>query len=184
MKRTLIAVAIVALVASVAAFLYFKGRRYEIVITQEQIDGALADRFPVSKRYLLLLQVTYSEPVLSLLPEANRIRVGMKAELGYKRDEQDEFIGGSVAVVTGIRYDPEKYQFYLDDPKIETVSVQGVSPQFADRVKDGLQAVSKEHLESIPVYTIRADDVKKTVARMILKDVRIRDGVIHVTLGL
>lgn len=54
MKESVIALLIVVLVASIAAVFHFRGRRYEIQITQQQIDTALGERFPLTKRNLCL----------------------------------------------------------------------------------------------------------------------------------
>ena len=184
MKKTAFVLLALIGVVAIATLVYFKGRRYEVVISQEMIDGALAERYPVSKRYLILLRITFSEPVATLLPDSNRVRVGMGAELDFKRGDQDQRVGGSVSVLTGIRYSSEQHQFFLDDPQIEKVELQGVPPEFADRVASGVLAISKEHLESLPIYTLRADDAKKSIARLLLKEFQVRDGAIYLTLGI
>jgi len=46
-------------VALTGTFVYFKRKRYKIVIPQEKIDSALAEKVPVSKKYLLIFAITY-----------------------------------------------------------------------------------------------------------------------------
>ena len=45
MKKILVASLALVVVALVATLAYFKGRRYEVVITQPQIDAVLAKNF-------------------------------------------------------------------------------------------------------------------------------------------
>ena len=66
------------------AFLYFKGKRYEVVITQDQIDAGISERFPATKEYLLIFSITYSNPQVTLLEDEDRIQVGLDATLNIR----------------------------------------------------------------------------------------------------
>lgn len=184
MKKSIVALLVLIGVIGIASLVYFKGRRYEVVISQAQIDQALSERFPTTKRALILFRITLSEPVATLLPDSNRVRIGMKADLNLKIGDRDENVGGSVTILTGLRYSSGRHQFFLADPVIEKVDLQGLPPEFADRVARGVLAVSKEHLESFPIYTLKPDGAKQTLARMLLRDFQVRNGAIHITLGI
>jgi hypothetical protein len=83
-KRILTISAIILVIAFGSTLLYFKGKRYEVVITQNQIDASLSERFPVTKNYLLIFSLTYDNPQVSLLENEDRIQVGMDATLNIK----------------------------------------------------------------------------------------------------
>lgn len=72
-KITIILLVLVVLLAGV--FVYMKGRRYEVVITQQQIDTSLVQRFPMSKRHLLIFEITCSNPQVTLLEGSDRIQI-------------------------------------------------------------------------------------------------------------
>lgn len=184
MKKIAIAALIVTIVALIVTFAYFKGRRYEVVITQQQIDAVLADKFPVSKRYLLIIEITYSDPAVTLLPDSDRVRIGMKAELNLKFDNQAQKVGGTCLIASAVRYKPDTQQFFLSDPKIERLEIQGLAPALADRVAKAALSLSSEHLQSFPIHTLRATDLKTSAAKLLLKDVQVKDGGLHLTLGL
>lgn len=90
----------------------------------------------------------------------------MKAELNFKPIEQAEVIGERFQSSPSSARNPKGHQFFLEDPVIEDVSLKGVSPVLAARVRSGLQAVSREGL--IPIYILRADDLKTSVAKLLL----------------
>jgi hypothetical protein len=73
MKRILILAGCTLTVGLAGLLWYLHGKRYEVVITQEQIDEALRARFPVTKKHLLIFRVTNSNPHVTLLPESNRV---------------------------------------------------------------------------------------------------------------
>ncbi len=52
MKRFLIILSVVLALIAGGTLYYFVGKRYEVVIRQDQIDTALSERFPASKKYL------------------------------------------------------------------------------------------------------------------------------------
>lgn len=184
MKKLIVALFVLIGVIGIAALVYFKGRRYEVIIPQAQIDQALSERFPTTKRILILFRITLSEPVATLMPDSNRVRIGMKADLNVKIGDRDENVGGSVSILTGLRYSTGRHQFFLADPVIEKVDLRGLQPEFSDRVAKGVLAMSKEHLESIPIYTLKSDGAKQSLARMLLRDFQVRNGAIHITLGI
>ena len=51
---------------------------------------------PTTKRILILFRITLSEPVATLMPDSNRVRIGMKADLNVKIGDRDKNVGGSV----------------------------------------------------------------------------------------
>ena len=108
-------------------YLGFKGKRYELVITQQQIDTALEEACPVSKDFLILFRVEYSNPEVVLLAETNRVQVGLEATVGLKLDGQEKNLGGSVTLTSGIRYDNEEKAFYLQDAQFERFEVDGIA---------------------------------------------------------
>ncbi|HSY17233.1 MAG TPA: DUF1439 domain-containing protein [Candidatus Acidoferrales bacterium] len=186
MKRATLIAGIVLVLVILGAWLYFPGREFDVTITQQQIDDALQAHFPVTKTNLLILHVTYSNPHATLLPESGRIEVGVDAalEAALKPREQPKKFTGTVVMTTGLSYRYETKQFFLADPKVSKLTLQGVPQQYLDKSTNAVSAVIREQVQKIPVYTIKPKNMKTKVVRLILKDVQIKDGVIHATLGI
>ncbi|MBK1877316.1 DUF1439 domain-containing protein [Pelagicoccus mobilis] len=184
MKKLLITIALLISIAGTSAYFYFKGKRYEVVITQEQIDSSLAQRFPTTKTHLVILRVNYSDPQVSLLENENRVRIGMNAKLDLKLPKQEREFGGGVTITSVIRYHPEKQEFFLDNATIERLDIQGVPDEWSERVTTFANETAIEIVEKQPVYKLKAIDAKTTLARLLLKDFEVRDQAIHITLGI
>jgi hypothetical protein len=43
-----------------------------VIVTQAQIDAAVSERFPVSKKFLMIFEITYSNPQVTLLEDSNQ----------------------------------------------------------------------------------------------------------------
>jgi hypothetical protein len=177
-KKNAIALAIVVLLLA-AVFLYFKGRRYEVVITQEQIDAALVERFPVSKKYLLIFDVIYSDPKVTLLEDEDRIEVGLDATLNIRIDGEPKQLGGGCTIISGIRYEAETQEFFLDDAEFSRLEIQGVPEVYLELVTTFSAKAAKEYIEKYPIYRLKGKDAKS-----LLKDFEVKDQAVYVTLGL
>lgn len=165
-------------------FFYIMGNRYVVVITQEQIDEALSERFPLTKRHYMIFNITYSNPEVRLLEEVNRIQVGLDAGLNLLVNGEMTELSGGATVTFGIRYAPEAQVFFLDDAVFTRLDIPGVPERILDQVKAFASIAAQEVLETVPVYRLEAKDVKTTAAKLLLKDFEVRDQAIHVTLGL
>src|SRR5436190_20891708 len=134
MKRSIIFAGCALVLGLTGILLYFHGRRYDVIITQSPIDEALRTRFPVSKKYLLIFQITYSNPHVTLLPESNRIEVGLDADLNIKLRNEPKSLGGIALVTTGVSYRSETHQFFLSEPEIKKLTFQGIPQEHVDKV--------------------------------------------------
>src|SRR5690606_7075968 len=94
MKKTLTVAAIILGIAFIASFLYFKGKRYEVVITQETIDSVLTETFPASRDYLMIFSISYSNPRVSLLEDKDRVQVGLDITLNIRLNNEPRNLGG------------------------------------------------------------------------------------------
>jgi hypothetical protein len=184
MKRTLLAIALVLAVLLGGTFVYFKGKRYAVVITQAQIDAGLSERFPATKRHLLIFSITYSNPKVTLLEGSDRIQVGVDATLNIRINGEPKELGGGATVTSAIRYDGERHEFFLDDAVFDRLEIQGVPDKWLQQVTDFASKTAKESIETRPVYRLEAKDSKTAAAKLLLKGIEIHDQAIHVILGI
>lgn len=184
MKSKCILIAVIFAVLLGGAYFVLKGKRYEVVITQEQIDAGLTSRFPASKRYLSLFSITYSNPKVILLEQADRVQVGMDVTLNIRVNDDPKPLGGGATLTSGIRYDSEAQVFYLDDVVFDRLEVAGVPDKWLQLVTEFAAEVAEDFVESQPVYRLQAKDAKTAAAKMLLKGFEVREQAVHVTLGI
>lgn len=183
MKRLGIVALCLLLVIVTGTLLYFRGREYKIVITQEQINTALQEKFPLTRSFLIL-RLTYANPRVTLLPHADRIQVGLDAELNIQILAEPKNLSGSALVNCGLIYRAEKQQFFLSDPVIEKLAFEGIPAQHLTKVNTIATKLARDYLQQSPVYTLKANNAKTAAAKLLLKEVKVKDGEIHLTLGL
>ena len=184
MKSKWIVIAVILAVILGGALFYFKGKRYEVVITQDQIDQGLASRFPYTKQYFSIFSLTYSNPQVVLLEETDRVEVGLDVTLNLRINNEPKQLGGGATVTTGIRYGLDEQAFYLDDAQFDRLTVQGLPDQWLEPVTEVASRAAQELIKTQPVYRLEAKDAKTAAAKMLLKGFEVREQSISVTLGL
>ena len=183
MKKAIVVLGVVLALAA-GAFVYFSGKEYSFRFTEQQLQEKLAAKLPFKKSYLLIFQVTLDNPRVMLRDGSDRVEAGFDVQLNIKVGEEPKPLGGSIDASGVPIYVPEEGAFYLSDPKIEALEVQGIPSEYASKAKDALtQALARYYAER-PIYTLNTTSIKQSAARLVLKSVIVENGELVVTLGL
>ena len=179
------AIALVLLLAAGAgAYIYFSGKEYSFSFSEQQLQEKLAKKLPFTKTYLILFEVTLDNPRVMLPEGASRVRAGLDVTLNIQIGKEPKPLGGSVDASGSIAYLPDEGAFYLADPLIEALSVQGIPDKYSAKVNSVLTKALTRYYAERPVYTLKETNVKQAAARLVLKGVIVEDGELLVTLGL
>ena len=182
-KSTLIVLPLLA-IGLIGTYLYFQGREYVFRFTEPELQARLADNLPYTKTYLFVFDVVLDNPRLALVEGSDRVNAGLDVTLNIRIQDEPLPLGGELDVSGGVRYDDESGQFFLTDPEIENLSVQGIPADYTDRVDSVLTTALGTYYTDRPIYTLRKSDVKGATARLLLKSVVVEQRVLVVTLGI
>lgn len=182
MKKLFIAGAIPLLLLVILAILVLSTKEYVIVLSQEQLQQKLDDVFPIEKKYLVALTVTLSNPVLNLHEGANRI--DFRVDAATKVPLKEHPLKGSGQLSGGIRFDPQEGKFYLDDSRIDELTIEALPDKYADKLKTAASLGVRQFLNRRPIYTLKDSDIKHSIAKLVLKNVIVEKGALKITLGL
>lgn len=158
--------------------------KFNVIITNPQIQEKLDSKFPITKTYLLFFEVTYKNARIILQNGSDKVRIGLDVTLNIPINENPELLSGGVEIISDIDFNSDAGQLFLIDCQIDKLSLKGVPPTYTDKVNDILNISVKEYLNNFPIYTLSAKDIKTTAVKLLIKDVKIRDGVLVVTLGV
>jgi len=75
---------IVTAAALIAGYLYFQKDGVPISIPESQIDAEMAKSFPVTQTFLQIIDLTYSNPKITLQPGSDRVQLELQAGLTIK----------------------------------------------------------------------------------------------------
>ena len=184
MKKILIAIGVALVIAVGGAYLYFSNKEFVITITESQIRNKVAEKLPIAKTYLLLFDITLSNPRIDLENGSNRINGGMDVKISIKINGKDRELSGMIDISGGLKYVSGEGDFYLTNTQIETLSVQGVPEKYEQTVVKTLKTFISDYFNKNPVYSLKASDLKQAAAKMILKSIIIEGEEVIVSMGI
>ena len=182
MKKSVIFLGVVALIASILIGIFVFPRQLVINISQVQIQSKIETEFPLEKD-LLFLKAQLKNPVIDLDQNTERVTLDIDTEVHLKPSVVSVELPGMVSLSSGISYASEMGTIYLDDIKIERIELEPLPKPAIDKVTDIVNAISIDVIESVPIYTLKADKFEQRSIKWILKDVAIADQELVVTLG-
>lgn len=185
LRAKFLAAVIAILVGLVAGgYFYFKGRRFEHVITEAQIREKLDLRLPFTRTYFRLVDVTLENPRVDLVDGSDRVHAGLDVRLSLRPIGEDKSFGGSVDASAAIKYVPEKGQFFLVEPDVRRLEIDGLPAKYTEKAKLAVSKALEQYYEDHPVYTLNPAQAKQAAAKLLLKSVVTRDEKLFITLGL
>ena len=165
-------------------FRQYYHHRVHIKITQSQIDEALRKKFPSSKKYLKIVDVSFTNPQATLIKGTDKVRIGLDANVFIGIGKIGESYKGGATIITKIAYNEKKKQFVLKNAEFERLDIPKIPDKYLEITQELASQVSKEFINAIPVYTLSEKDTKQVVASWLLKELSIKEDVISITLGL
>ena len=134
-----------------------------IDVSQERLQQLVDRRFPVSKRYLELLDVTVSAPRLSLLPEANRIATQLDISASDRLLRTP--LKGAMDLNYALRFEPADNTIRLADVRVESFLIADAPGPLQNQVNRIGRLLAEEMLDGQVVHTLKPEDVQSAQGR-------------------
>jgi hypothetical protein len=178
MKRLVIALVLLGVAGTLTWYL-LQGVTWTLKFTQQQLEEQVAKRFPKHKTFLVI-GLHYENPRVRLTDGSKDIGVGVDVRV----DAAGQGLKGSADLLTKIAYDKETATLLFNEARLVDLKVEGLGKEVAEQVKSAASLLAGESLSGIPVYTLKSTDVKAALVRLVIKSVFVRDGLLHVEVGL
>ncbi len=152
----------------------------EVRFSRAELQQKLETVFPVEGQKSLL-RAHFSDPEVVLRTGGERIGLGLAVSVRLPGGNK---LNGTLELDSALRYDPALGQILLTDPQLQDLTFDGL-PHHLDSVLQSLAGVVvRRHLTQIPIYRLKADDYRKSLTRLVLKSVQVRDGEVIAVIGL
>jgi hypothetical protein len=153
---------------------------YTIRFTAAEIQQSLNRKLPISKSKFLV-RATVQSLEVALRQGPDRILLRPQVEVSIAGQSA---LTGRALVEGQIRYAPDTGEFFFDAPRMVEVSVGGIPESMRQHAEDLIATCAEAYLTITPVYRLRQTDFKQSLARMLLKSVKVRDGQLQVVIGM
>lgn len=131
----------------------------EYTFTTKELQTVVEQRFPTKLRYAQVLDVQLSNPHLVMDEANNRITTQVDAVVTNTLLPAPP-ISGTLAVNSGIRYDPVKRAVLLDNPSVERMDVSGVPSQYGQQMSAIGTLVAQQVLKDYPLHTFKPEELQ------------------------
>ena len=149
-----------------------------IEFTAQELQTRLATRFPIQNCTLVIVCLDVTAPRLKLIEGSDRIALAadLSATLGQRR------YPGTLAFSGKIRYAAQDGEFFLDDIEIERFELASVPVYYSEILRSRGPGVLRSILSTQPIYTLKRDSLQQRLAQIAIRDVRVVNGKLRVSM--
>ncbi len=151
-----------------------------ILVDAQALTHELATRFPQRRCLAGVACVTLVSPQVRMLDDSPLLYVEALARSTLGAQKLPE---GLIEVGARPRFDAASGQFFLDQPVLTRFEFPGVSRESVGTVSALLQPLVAETLARTPVWELDENDPQQALARLLLRDVDVRNGKLNLVLG-
>jgi hypothetical protein len=179
MSRVWVVICIV-LLGLLGAFVWLRTFRATLVLTEDQIQQALDEKFPIVKRELLG-KISFEDPKVDLYEGTDRMGLGITVRAALPG--MKEAIG-RVEADGEIKYDPAKGELYFTKAVIRDLTISGVKEEDIERAKPLVSNLAASYLDRVPIYRLDPLKPKEARARDRIRSLKVEQGRLVLQLGL
>ena len=157
-----------------------RAERRIIALTPGQLTAQLATRFPQRRCLLALACVTLTDPAVRLVNGDPRVFVKARAS----PDIGAQALGGGVVEVAGKpRYEPASGAFFIDNPQILRMEFPDLPQAYVAPATELSRELLVDYLRRTPVWVLDERDAQQALAKLVLREVEVRDGALRLAIG-
>ena len=155
------------------------GVSYTVSLTAADLQQTLHRQLPVSKSKFLVTATVRALDV-ELMESGNLILLRPEVDLGIAGQSA---LRGRAVVAGQLRYAPDTGEFFFDHPTIVDVAIEGLPESLRPTAEEVIARCAEGYLAATPVYRLKQGDFKQSLAKMVLKSVRARNGRLDIVIG-
>lgn len=180
--KKLFLILVLFLAGLVAGVLYLREQEVVIVLSEAQLQERVEELFPLEQQYMVVVTLRLRDPEVKLVEGADRIHYRMHAALSVPG--VGDRLSGTGEVSGRLRFDEASRQLFLEDSAVEDVDIEGVPSMYRGAVREAADLVARRQLDRHPVYTVEDDLLDRISGAIVVRDVRVKGGEVHVAFGL
>lgn len=164
------------LASTLAGCAAMDGKR-TLEFSAQQIQDAIASKFPQERCPLPLTCIQLQNPKVVLAEASDRITMGFDTRVSILQQS----VTGSALVSAKPRFQASTGEVYLDDSRIEGLNFKGVPTRVTDLLSQYGAGLVKQSLDRTPIYTLNTAQADK-LGKLGIADVRVANGKLRIAL--
>ncbi|HEX7683505.1 MAG TPA: DUF1439 domain-containing protein [Trinickia sp.] len=126
--------------------------------SRDQVQTAVARKFPYRRTVSQLFNVALTNPVVGFEPDANRVTVHVDAHVESPFLQQP--VDGAFLLTSQLQYDETNRAVVLRSPSVERVEVGGEAQAYRQQIEAAGALAAAQWLDGYPIYTFKPDQLQ------------------------
>jgi hypothetical protein len=126
--------------------------------TQQQVQDAVARKFPLQRTASQIFDVVLSNPVVGLAPDRNRVLVRLDARLSTPFMPNP--VNGVFTLSSQLAYDAASHSVILMSPSVDDTQVAGQAAQYNQQINAAGALIATQLLDRYPIYTFKPEQLQ------------------------
>lgn len=177
---------ILGVIVTIGGYFYLKShpdqdRGITVTFTEEEIQERLARKFPKTEMVWNVFPAVIDIPKVRFLGDTKRIELTLTGDLAVPFTTGYQVAG---IFTSSLKYEQEDHTLRIDDVTVERIEATGLPEEYQETIRLILTGVARTYLDDHRVHEIDDKDYKDEMARMLLKEIKVKRGRLEVKLGL
>jgi hypothetical protein len=126
--------------------------------SQQQVQDAVQRKFPYQRTVSQVFDVALSNPVVGMLPDANRVSVKLDARFASPFLQQP--VDGVFTLSSELAYDAASRSVILKSPTVDNVNVSGQAQIYMQQINAAAALLATQLLTNYPIYTFKPEQLQ------------------------
>jgi hypothetical protein len=126
--------------------------------SQQQVQEAVQRKFPYQRTVSQVFNVALTNPVVGMLPDANRVQVKLDAR--FASPFLQEPVDGVFTLSSELAYDAASRSVILKSPSVDNVSVSGEAQMYTQQINAAAALLATQLLTNYPIYTFKPEQLQ------------------------
>jgi hypothetical protein len=126
--------------------------------SQQQIQDAVARKFPIQRTASQIFDVVLSNPVVGMSPDRNRVTVHVDARLATPFMPNP--VNGAFTLSTQLGYDATSRSVILVSPSVDDSQFTGDAAQYNQQIAAAGAMLAAQLLDRYPIHTFKPEELQ------------------------
>ncbi len=126
--------------------------------SREQVQTAIARKFPYRHTVSQLFDVALTNPVVGFDPGANRVTVHVNAHVESPFLQQP--VEGAFMLSSQLQYDDASHSVVLRSPSVQQVELNGQARAYRQQIETAGALAAAQWLDGYPIYTFKPEQLQ------------------------
>ncbi len=151
---------------------------FSYIITARELDKNIHEKFPIEKSFVFS-KFIFSNPSLSIKKKSNLIYFECDAYNSSLVTDDGKSPIFRIYARSDIRY--ENGNIFLTKIHIDKITNDNLSPKLEEKLIKGTEFLLKLYFSKKPIYTINNTTYAVKIAKSMIDDIIVADGVVKIT---